>query len=478
MRRFVRWIAALLASSLLVLSSCASSLLTPAARLRAASPAQAAAAGSSVPEPWSDDETEVPADVSVLPGEYEPVDRVLFGWHAGNWQYVRFFASYLRQVTPDARVLIAVEDQRERTILSASLAGEGVDLSRVGFVIHELDSMWIRDYGPMLVRTRDGGFRVMDLPYHIDRENDDAFPSRFALEERLPVTRPPLDMEGGHIQSDGAGRCVVTDDVLARNDLYDYTEDDVRRVLRQFFGCRHLAIVPALFAEETGHVDVFAYVTGPARVIVGSYTPAQDLVNSPQAEPRRAAPARRGLRGHPHPHAGQPSPPRLPHLHERARAQPHRARPDLPPGAAARAAGAAGVRGRLPGPPHRAHPGGRSDGPRRRAPLHRHRRPPAPPSGARAGEARPIRRAAAPRMSDPPRVARFAPLITCEHASADAPRTSPSAWTTACSARTSPTTAARRRSPRRSPARSTRRSTSGATRGCWSTSTAWRRTPP
>lgn len=280
MRRFVRWIAALLASSLLVLSSCASSLLTPAARLRAASPAQAAAAGSSVPEPWSDDETEVPADVSVLPGEYEPVDRVLFGWHAGNWQYVRFFASYLRQVTPDARVLIAVEDQRERTILSASLAGEGVDLSRVGFVIHELDSMWIRDYGPMLVRTRDGGFRVMDLPYHIDRENDDAFPSRFALEERLPVTRPPLDMEGGHIQSDGAGRCVVTDDVLARNDLYDYTEDDVRRVLRQFFGCRHLAIVPALFAEETGHVDVFAYVTGPARVIVGSYTPAQDLVNS------------------------------------------------------------------------------------------------------------------------------------------------------------------------------------------------------
>lgn len=279
LRRLARWIAALLPTVLLALSSCASSLLAPSARLRAES-AAAEPLGEDHEGDDEGDETDAPTDVAVLPGEFEPVDRVLFGWHAGNWQYVRFFARYLRHVTPDAKVLIAVEDERERTILSASLAAEGVDLTRVDFVIHELDSMWIRDYGPVLVRTRDGGFRVMDLPYHLDRENDDAFPSRFAHEEQLPVTRPPLEMEGGHIQSDGAGRCVVTDDVLARNRLYDYTEDDVRRVLRQYFGCRHVAIVPALFAEETGHVDVFAYVTGPARVIVGSYTPEQDLVNS------------------------------------------------------------------------------------------------------------------------------------------------------------------------------------------------------
>ncbi len=293
MPRLARRIALLLAPVLSLLTSCASALLEPPAHLREAeaSPVPHEREAPIAWEGWRDSESEAPPDVAGLPGEYEPVDRVLFGWHAGNWQYVDFFASYLRQVTPEAKVLIAVEDETERVMLSESLAAQRVDLSRIDFVIHELDSMWIRDYGPLLVRTRDGGFRVMDLPYHADRVNDDAFPARFALEEQLPIARPPLEMEGGHIQSDGAGRCVITDDVLRRNEVYEHTEEDVRRVLRTFFGCRQVTIVPAMFAEETGHVDVFAYVTGPARIIVGSYTPQQDLVNS-----RRLNRAARSLR--------------------------------------------------------------------------------------------------------------------------------------------------------------------------------------
>ncbi len=240
---------------------------------------------------WREPEEDAPDDVLGLPGEYEPVERVLFGWHPGNWDYVRFFASVLRTVTADAKALIAVESTEEQVLLMESLAGYGVDLSRVDFVMHMLDSMWIRDYGPMLVRTQDGGYRVIDLPYHADRENDDSYPASFAAHEGLPVSRPALEMEGGHIQSDGAGRCVVTDDVLVRNEVYEYSEADVRRLLRRYFGCQQVTIVPALFGEETGHVDVLAYITGPAHIIVGAYRPEEDLVNS-----RRLNRAARALR--------------------------------------------------------------------------------------------------------------------------------------------------------------------------------------
>lgn len=212
-----------------------------------------------------------------VPGEYEPVDRVLFGWHAGNWPYLRFFGRVMREVAREATVLVAVESAEERAALREALADEGVDVSRVEFVLHELDSMWIRDYGPILARTA-SGYQVLDLPYHPDRERDDAFPSRFARDAGLPVTRPPIDMEGGHLQSDGKGRCIVTDDVLDRNLPRD--EAYVRGILRAYFGCRVIVIVPRLYAEETGHVDVFAYVTGPGRVIVGSYPPEEDQVNS------------------------------------------------------------------------------------------------------------------------------------------------------------------------------------------------------
>src|SRR5690606_31710033 len=112
--------------------------------------------------------TEAPTDVVGLPGEYEPVDRVLLGWHGGNWEYVSFFASVLRELQPDARALIAVESETDERLLRETLTHEGVDPSRVDYVIHELNSMWIRDYGPVVVRTRAGGLRVIDLPYHPD----------------------------------------------------------------------------------------------------------------------------------------------------------------------------------------------------------------------------------------------------------------------------------------------------------------------
>ena len=220
-----------------------------------------------------------PTDVVGLPGEYESVERVLLGWHAGNWGYLDFFASVLRAVTPDAVAVIAVEDAEDEALLRDALASRGVDQERLQIVVEPLDSMWIRDYGPVLVRTQ-RGFRVIDFPYHTDRENDDRYPTYFAAREHLPVSRPALEMEGGHIQSDGVGRCIVTDDVLGRNEGFLYQASDVRRLLSEFLGCRDVVFVPPLFAEETGHVDVFSYVTGPSRVIVGRYVPTEDPVNA------------------------------------------------------------------------------------------------------------------------------------------------------------------------------------------------------
>jgi agmatine/peptidylarginine deiminase len=130
------------------------------------------------------------------------------------------------------------------------------------------------------VRTRAGGLRVIDLPYHPDREGDDGYPERFASLENLPLSRPPLEMEGGHIQSDGAGNCIVTDDVIYMNAEYAYDEEDLRQILGAYLGCRALSFVPALVGEETGHVDVFAYVTGPRQVLVGAYALEDDLVNA------------------------------------------------------------------------------------------------------------------------------------------------------------------------------------------------------
>jgi agmatine deiminase len=294
------------ACSLLLLSCASVTWAPPAPRsdLGDDAPAKTRAAAPSAPATdrdtlavaklrlaFADPFTDPPDDVVGLPGEFEPVERILLGWHGGNWDYVDFFVAVLREVLPDASALVAVEDEADQILLMDTLAAEGVDLSRVDFVLHELDSMWMRDYGPLLVRTAAGGYRVIDLPYHPDRARDDGYPTVFATREGLPVSRPPLEMEGGHLQADGTGRCIVTDSVLELNRGFLYEEADVRRLLRGFLGCRDVTFVPPLFAEETGHVDVFAYVTGPSRVLVGTYDRREDAVNA-----RRLNRAARALR--------------------------------------------------------------------------------------------------------------------------------------------------------------------------------------
>ncbi|GAB5540934.1 MAG: agmatine deiminase family protein [Sandaracinaceae bacterium] len=271
-----------------VLSSCGAPR-GPSALAEAHPPAQLTAGGeasiSPAEEPskvriWEDPFTDPPDDVERMAAEFEPVERVLLGWHGGNWEYLDFFADLLKIVTPDVSALVAVEDPEEEVLLRQALYDAGVDVSRLDFAVHPLDSMWIRDYGPVFARTRDGGLRVVDLPYHGDRWRDDQYPLDFAHRVSLPISRPAMELEGGHIQTDGTGRCVITDDVLVRNEGFLYQESDVRRLLDQYLGCHDVTIVPAVHGEETGHLDVFAYVTGPSRIVVGRYLAEEDPYNA------------------------------------------------------------------------------------------------------------------------------------------------------------------------------------------------------
>jgi hypothetical protein len=74
-------------------------------------------------------EDDEPNDVATLPGEHEPVDRVLFGWHAGNWGYLRYFASVMRVVVREATAVVAVESPEEELALRDALADAGVDMT-------------------------------------------------------------------------------------------------------------------------------------------------------------------------------------------------------------------------------------------------------------------------------------------------------------------------------------------------------------
>jgi len=222
-----------------------------------------------------------PDPVLVLPGEFEPVDRVLIGWEESNWELLDYFTNLALAITEEADLVVAGE-RDDRDELVSYLVRAGVPQERIDRIDAPLDTMWMRDYGPVFVRAPNGEQVVVDLPYALgDRSLDDELPAAVAAHDGRPHLRIKLPVEGGHIQADGAGRCMLTDDVVVDAGLdYGMGVEELQRRLRRVFGCQQIIYVPSLQGEETGHLDVFALVTGPGRVLVGRYPRSRDPDNA------------------------------------------------------------------------------------------------------------------------------------------------------------------------------------------------------
>ncbi|MCA9602283.1 MAG: agmatine deiminase family protein, partial [Myxococcales bacterium] len=224
--------------------------------------------------------TNPPSVKSAVAGEFEPINTFFIGWGSGAWENEQFFAEIIRASADEVTVTIVVPDQQSANALDSDLAGFGVNMANVQMVLYGVDTIWMRDYGPLAAASSSGALTLVDPRYYWGRWMDDYFPTALANADGLPASRPPIEMEGGNFQSDGQGRCVATDAHVERNYAFGYTAADIKNLFAAYYGCQQTTLVPALSGEGTGHVDMSVHVTGPGEVIVGQYTTADDSVNA------------------------------------------------------------------------------------------------------------------------------------------------------------------------------------------------------
>ncbi|ACY19221.1 Porphyromonas-type peptidyl-arginine deiminase [Haliangium ochraceum DSM 14365] len=224
----------------------------------------------------------------VLPGEFEPVERLLVAW---DDNLAPFLLDLIAVAVDEVPITVLVAPGQPDDEISFGLRSLGIDPRAVQRVHAPVGSVWVRDFGPLVVRTREGGAEIVDFAYHLD-DYEDTLPGVLGrkLWPQWQLRRSSLFLEGGNVLSDGQGRCVSTagfsDEPLAElliDDEPPFSEGDevwVRDELRELLGCEHLVVVPPLVGEPTGHVDMFTVVTGPAQAIVGRYASAIDPVNA------------------------------------------------------------------------------------------------------------------------------------------------------------------------------------------------------
>lgn len=148
-------------------------------------------------------------------------------------------------------ILTDGEDQREDGYIARLVGRQLAKVLEVSY-----DSPWIRDYGPLQLKTLEG-IRWLDFNYDSDRPHDNDIPHEVSRLIDVPLTSVDYYLDGGGIISNGSGLCAMSDVTIMEVSI-DQEDSEQMSAFRESLGCRAIAIVPALTGEPTGHIDVIA----------------------------------------------------------------------------------------------------------------------------------------------------------------------------------------------------------------------------
>jgi agmatine/peptidylarginine deiminase len=182
-----------------------------------------------------------------LPAEWEPQAAVLVAWpHEGtDWaprlsEVERTYVSLVAAIARFEHALVCVPDASLEHHVRELLDEAGAERSRVHFVHVPYDDTWLRDSGPITLRTQDG-FRLLDFRFtgwggKYEANRDDALVRKLfdagVFSDEAMHLRTDWALEGGAIECDGQGTILTTWRCLqhrhpgsARSDIEDALKD-------------------------------------------------------------------------------------------------------------------------------------------------------------------------------------------------------------------------------------------------------------
>lgn len=159
-----------------------------------------------------------------FPAEWEPQSAVLIAWPhpETDWgpRLVDVEETYIALVvaiTAFQDAVICVADDDLQTYAEARLRSARVEMDRVRFVTVEYDDTWLRDSGPITLKTADGflqlDFRFTGWGGKFEASRDDRLVEALTAQGVFAnATREQIDfaLEGGGIETDGAGTLLTT----------------------------------------------------------------------------------------------------------------------------------------------------------------------------------------------------------------------------------------------------------------------------
>lgn len=227
-----------------------------------------------------------------LPAEFEKQKAILLS--SCDWQPHNFsvLVDLINKTRGHENLIVLFNDKSyydgtpQLTKLVEALAQSGNDYSHIKFLNLNLDTIWLRDFGPRLAETDSGGAMAMDFFYDTIRPFDDDFPKLWANLTNASHNVVPWTLQGGNLTSNGRGLAIATSRLFEDNRINrpgkNFYEDEeyVRQQVMKFCNIKGMAILKPLEHENTRHVDMFATFLAEDLVLVGQLDRRLDPENA------------------------------------------------------------------------------------------------------------------------------------------------------------------------------------------------------
>jgi agmatine deiminase len=217
-----------------------------------------------------------PAGV-VRPAEFDEMDSVLITVMNYGTPFLDMWVDMVDVYRNAGRTYVVVNNSSLQNNMTTRFDNAGIPSSAYTYVNWATDSIWIRDYGPELVRAPNGVRHVIDA-YYPGRPLDDVIPGQVAAAgwigaSALEVHDHVHTLSGGNIMTDGAGTCFFSDIVYGYEKPSGWSAQDVTDLLTGYYGCEQIVVLNPICLDGTGHIDLYAKSMGPTSILLGEFSP-------------------------------------------------------------------------------------------------------------------------------------------------------------------------------------------------------------
>ena len=244
-----------------------------------------------------------------MPAEWEPHEATWLSWPhektdwPGKFAPIPWvYAEIVRHLARAERVRILVQDAAAENDAKKILTKAGANLSAVDFYRVPTDRGWIRDFGPIFVRGKNGELAATHWLFNAwakydNDKRDAAAVAKLAPQMKawkIPVHQPSYKgkrvvLEGGGIEVNGRGTIMITEEwLLSSTQIRNpgFSRSDYEHIFREYFGAAHvLWLGRGITGDDThGHVDDISRFTDAATVVTAVENDRSDANYEPLQE--------------------------------------------------------------------------------------------------------------------------------------------------------------------------------------------------